>query len=445
MNKLTAMSPTKLLSPKSRKKLQKEIINLKNKEENNDDKKYVDDGIIRSYLIKNNMRVSQLRDVIHTIQQTWRQVTALILFRSVVIKAKRITDVMLNKHQQTQMIEYKHCLKNYQRVCKQLIAVNKEKEDAVDKIDKDTICKIETETANFDTELNAITIEYKDKLKELTQDINTKCNHPDLMQKWLRNEEIDQEYKIANGHETEPSIVMDLKLFDKYLNIIYKLADEYKEEITRVTEWRKRSEDILISRMQSKINSIKENKDTEIKFLEHEKNKWDKKYRVMRNITGYYRNCWLHYLASDDKVERQQIEDEMSNKEILYKIYQNILERYDAEEEMAKEKLIQSKYKDSPVKNNKIAFNYRSPKNKVMMKSDGSQATISLDPNGFRGTDVIKKLKQHKTQRISSTDIQLPTKLRKYVRGNSFIANINDLAAFSQFEIELEEDVSEEQ
>ena len=153
---------------------------------------------------------------------------------------------------------------------------------------------------------------------------------------------------------------MDLKLFE-IMNAIYKLADEYKEQTTQINEWRKHSEDVLFSRMRNNIDTVIKNKDMEIKYLEHEKNKWDKKYRVMRSITGYYRNCWMHYLASDDKMERQKIEDEMGNKEILYQIYQNILDRYDAEEEMAKEKLIQSKYKKhhdrgSSSKNNEVAF-----------------------------------------------------------------------------------------
>ena len=106
MRRFGAVSPS-ILSPKSRKILKKQIVDLKNKENNVDDKKFVDDHVIRSYLIKNNMTVGQLRAVINFIQQSWRQVTALILFRSVVIKAKRITDVMLNKHQPSQMKEYK--------------------------------------------------------------------------------------------------------------------------------------------------------------------------------------------------------------------------------------------------------------------------------------------------------------------------------------------------
>ena len=164
MRRFRPISPNNILSPKSRRALKKQIIDLKNREYDTDDKKLVDDRIIRYYLIKNNMTVGELRAVVYQIEQNWRQVTALILFRSVVIKAKRITDVMLNKHQSSQMIEYKHCFKQYQRVCKELISVYTEKEYLIKKLNSETTHKVEIETTNFDTELNAINIEYKNKL-----------------------------------------------------------------------------------------------------------------------------------------------------------------------------------------------------------------------------------------------------------------------------------------
>ena len=314
-----------------------------------------------------------------------------------------------------------------------MIAVYSEKENLIKKLNKETNLIVKIETTNFDTELTAIDTEYKNKLKALTDEINSNCNHPELMHKWLRNQQIDDEYRNGNAYQTTPSIIMDLKLFDKYLRTIYKLADEYKEQTTQINEWRKRSENVLFTRMRNNIDTVIKNKNMEIKYLEHEKTKWDKKYRVMRSITGYYRNCWMHYLASRDKIERQKIEDEMSNKEILYQIYQNILDRYNAEEEKAKEKLIhdlESKYHhDSPDKSKKDEFHYHTLKHNVVSNSDGNQEIVSNDTtNEFRGTNVIQRLRQHRSQRISATDIVLPQKLLKYAMGNSFFADINNLA-----------------
>eukprot|EP01083_Nonionella_stella_P161638 529709_1 len=165
-NKFAALSPRELLSPKSRKRVERQIVALKSRESNDNDKKFVEDRIIRSYLTKNEMTVPQLRDVIHKIQMTWRQVTALILFRSVVMKAKRMTDYMLNHHHPTQMSEYRYCLSEYRRICTELITATNEKENAIRKLNKDINHMVEIEALNFDSELDALSQEYETKLKK---------------------------------------------------------------------------------------------------------------------------------------------------------------------------------------------------------------------------------------------------------------------------------------
>ena len=62
------------------------------------------------------------------------------------------------------------------------------------------------------------------------------------------------------------------------------------------------------------------------------------------NICVVYTNWWMNIsqklldtLFSQDKIERQKIEDEMGKKKILY---QNILHRSDTAQEMIKENLI---------------------------------------------------------------------------------------------------------
>ena len=127
-------------------------------------------------------------------------------------------------------------------------------------------------------------------------------------------------------------------------------------------------------------------------------------------------------LASDDKFERMQIEDHMTNREHLYSIYQNILTRIDNAAKCAKEKLIHQKYTLSPNARNKraskTAFNYHSPERQKLSSPELQSDTL---------LDSIQN-----AQIIQESDIKLPGKLQSCVGGNNFISNINELAAITQ-------------
>ena len=373
------------------------------------------------------MTVKALRAMVNKIQTTWRQVTALVLFRSVVLKAMKMTDYMLNKHQPVEMKEYRHCLNEYSRVCMQLVAVHNSQKVAANDLRHVTDKNVEVESFHFDSELTALQNEFEQKLRQLTSDINTKCNHPKQMQKWLQNQQIDAELK---PHQMIPSMALDCQLFDDYMSTLHRLADEYKAERKQIKQWRKRSENVMYSRLHNRIDVMMQNKSVEIEYLELEKNKWDKKYRVMRDVTGYYRNCWLHYMATDNKLDREQIEKEMTDKEILYQIYQNVLSSHDIEEERKKERMIRSKYKKKESKEEKtdrVVFNYQSPKRmKIAEKKSNIHQTQA----------IVDQMRKRQTPRILETDIVVPLKLQKFVRCNSFFQNINDLAALGRFEDE---------